>query len=448
MKRQIVRALLSESHADGEKLPSVRALMKAFGAASATVQGALKELSKKSLIYTVPGKGCFWGSAPAQKALPQGSPKDSLAEKFLSDIRSGYFSFEEPLPSQKELAARYRVSSFYIRRFLQEKLDEGLLTRKGKGRFFFPEERLPEAEFEVLLVTRASPWGEFSPASEREMDFIRFVYRTSAKKRLKMRLLGFDVRGEKFVDRNGNRKKLSDYPRAIGILLSTLLMEIPVRVLSRFKDSKIPVSVWWEHPKEALPGAFLRKRGWAFFNSTFGKNPGLSLGNFLKEKGFDRAAYISPYHASSWSRDRLSGIEESGIRVNARTDSKFASPWDFRCLAMRNGPKYSIDLRAKTFEKRILKKLVKGIGSEDVWIPANDEIAGLLRELEEENAIGKIPYMVTFDNTSESYLLRLDSFDFNTEILVTQMFRHVIFGADDPLQNGHFREISGKVIEK
>ena len=71
-----------------------------------------------------------------------------------------------------------------------------------------------------------------------------------------------------------------------------------------------------------------------------------------------------------------------------------------------------------------------------------------MRELEEENVIGKIPYMVAFDNSIESYLLRLDSFDFNTEILVEQMFYHLELGKNDPFQGNGFREISGKVVEK
>ncbi len=447
MKDKIVKALLQSAHADGEKLPSVRELMKAMDAASATVQRALHELSKHRIIHTVPGKGCFWGS-PKIKTLPvQGFPKDVLSERFLSDIRTGVFSVQDALPSQKELSLRYRVSAFRMRQFLQGKQKEGFLVREGKGRYFFPKkERLPESE--ILLITRCSSFGEFSPASERETDFIRAAYRTGAKKRFKLRLLGFDEQSERFIDRNGKVKELDDYPDVIGFIISTMLMENPIRILSKFKPVSSPVSIWWEHPQGALPRNFLKRDGWAFFNSTFGKNPGISLGRYLQKKGFTQAAYISPYHASSWSRDRLQGLRESGLEIHAFTDSKFASPWDFRNIAKRNGPRSSVELRAKRYERKILKKMVQAIGDETAWIPANDEIAGLLRELEEEGAIGKIPYLVAFDNSIESYLLRLDSFDFNTEILAEQMFYHLELGKNDPFQGNGFREISGKVVEK
>ncbi len=448
MKDEIVKALLQGVHADGDRLPSVRELMKSLNAASATVQRALRELSKHRLIHTVPGKGSFWGTRKT-RALPiQSAPRDALSEKFLADIRAGVFSVQEALPSQKELSLRYRVSAFQMRQFLQEKRQEGFLVREGKGRYFFPRKSEPLPESEILLVTRCSSWGEFSPASEREMDFIRSAYRTGAKKRFKLRLLGFDERTESFIDRNGNRKELDDYPNVIGFILSTMLMEKPARILSKFKSVSAPISIWWEHPQGALSRHFPKREGWAFFNSTFGKNPGISLGRYLQKKGFAQAAYISPYHASSWSRDRLQGLRESGLEVHAFTDSKFASPWDFRNLAKRNGPKSSVELRAKRYERNILKKMVRNIGAEAAWIPANDEIAGILRELEEEGAIGKIPYLVAFDNSIESYLLRLDSFDFNTEILVEQMFYHLELGKNDPFQGNGIREISGKVVEK
>ena len=128
MKDEIVKALLQIVHADGDRLPSVRELMKSLDAASATVQRALRELSKHRIIYTVPGKGCFWG-APKKKTIPlQSRPRDALSEKFLADIRAGVFSVQDALPSQKELSLRYRVSSFQMRRFLQDKRKEGFLV--------------------------------------------------------------------------------------------------------------------------------------------------------------------------------------------------------------------------------------------------------------------------------------------------------------------------------
>ena len=99
-------------------------------------------------------------------------------------------------------------------------------------------------------------------------------------------------------------------------------------------------------------------------------------------------------------------------------------------------------------QKGILKKLLKDAPTQIPWVTVNDEVAGLLRELEEEGTLKEIPYLVGFDNSAESYLLRLDSFDCNTEKLVEQMFYHLDLGKKDPFHNGLLREIPGKVVEK
>ena len=447
MKNTVIEALLNSPHSDGDRLPSVRQLMQLLHAASGTVQSALRELSNRGFIYTDPGKGCFWGKRKNIELPLQPSAQGELQEKFFADVRSGYFSLQSALPSQKELALRYRVSISRMRLFLKDIQQKGMLEREGKSRYFFPKQE-EHAETEILFITRSTEWGAYNPVSEREMEFLKCVYKTGAEKKFKLRLLGFNEETETFVDRNGNVRQLSEYPNVIGAFVSTLLMSKPFRILSQLQSVKFPISIWWEHAASDLPASFLKKEGWAFFNSTFGKNPAKTVGKYLLQKGIQKVLYVSPYHASSWSKDRQKGLEESGLEVISRVDAKYASPWDFRQLEQENGPKHTIDLRAKNHEKNILRELVQGVSEVDAWVTVNDETAALLLELEEEGAISHIPYMVGFDNSVDSYLLRLDSFEFNTEVLVSQMFYHLELGKNDPFKSHRIREISGKVVEK
>ena len=448
MKNTVIEALLNSPHADGDKLPSVRQLMQYLHTASGTVQSALRELANRGFIYTDPGKGCFWGKRKAVELPPlKPSAQNELSEKFFADVRSGYFSLQGALPSQKELALRYRVSITRMRQFLKDIQQKGMLEREGKSRYFFPKQD-ERSETEILFITRSTEWGAYSPVSEREMDFLKFVYRTGAEKNLNLRLLGFNEETEQFFDRNGNTKQISEYPNVVGAIVSTLLMQKPFRILSQLQNANFPISIWWEHAALDLPKSFLKKEGWAFFNSTFGKNPGKTVGKYLLQKGIQKIEYISPYHASTWCRDRLKGLEESGLEVIPHVDGKYASPWDFRELEKDNGPKHTIDLRAKNHEKEILRSLASEASPEIPWVTVNDETAGLLLELKEEKVLAKTPYMVGFDNSVESYLLRLDSFDFNTEVLAAQMFYHLELGKNDPFKSPHLREISGKIVEK
>ena len=55
------RLIVSGAIADGDKLPSVRALATQLAINPNTIQRAYRELESEGFIYTVPGKGSFAG---------------------------------------------------------------------------------------------------------------------------------------------------------------------------------------------------------------------------------------------------------------------------------------------------------------------------------------------------------------------------------------------------
>ena len=81
----------------------------------------------------------------------------------------------------------------------------------------------------------------------------------------------------------------------------------------------------------------------------------------------------------------------------------------------------------------------------EAWVCVNDEVAAIIMELFEQKKINKKPYIIGFDNSSESYLLQFDSYDFNTEALVLQMFYHL---NSDSLLASHLVEIPGSLVKK
>lgn len=56
---QIKDAILSRQVAEGEALPSIRALAKDLRISVITTKRAYDELENEGFIYTLPGKGCF-----------------------------------------------------------------------------------------------------------------------------------------------------------------------------------------------------------------------------------------------------------------------------------------------------------------------------------------------------------------------------------------------------
>lgn len=73
---QIEKFILTGVLAEGDKIPSVRALSMELSVNPNTIQKAISELDRRGIIYSVPGKGCYI-SDKAKKAL-QISKRDNL----------------------------------------------------------------------------------------------------------------------------------------------------------------------------------------------------------------------------------------------------------------------------------------------------------------------------------------------------------------------------------
>ncbi len=463
MKQRIIKALLDMHLDEGDRLPSVRSMIKSFGASSGTVQAALAELESAGKICKIQGKGCFWGKTPLKNTVPfvHETVSEKLAKAFERDFAQGYLKPSQPLPLSKELSARYNVSQGTLRKFLEEKVARGILKKEGRQYVFYrKQQQRDEAPLsELIFVTRCNSWGGFSAESERELDFLRLIYKTAGKNHYKLTLFGINDATGKLIDRSGKPCKLKEHPNAVGAVLSTLLVQNYRPLLTFFADAKFPVAVWWEHPIDAVPKSFLRKDNWIFFNSTFGKTPGKEIGRYLLGLGVTEVGYFSPYHNSSWSKDRLTGLEESGLVVHPYVDAEFASPWDYKQIARKKVEKLSVEIMARSLEKDKLKTLAeralefqRANSNNMPWICVNDEVAGIFMEMAEENNmeipqpnIG--PTYIAFDNSMESYLLRIPSYDFNTDALVEQIFYYISNpSAFDGIKKIH--HILGNVVEK
>ncbi|MCQ2106672.1 MAG: GntR family transcriptional regulator [Fibrobacter sp.] len=451
MKDRIIRQLLNTPHKDGDRLPSVRSMIEAYGASSGTVQAVLKTLAESSMICKIQGKGCFWGKDPTLTAVPEIrlSTMEKLNRDFDQDFKQGFLKPSTPLPQGKELSARYNVSQNTLRKFLENKVNQGLLAKQGRQYFFYNRRKAENKEnlSELIFVTRCNSWGGFTAESERELDFLRLVYKTAGANRYKLTLFGINDATGELIDRNGNPCKLSEHPNAVGAILSTLLVQKFHPLLNFFASVKFPVAVWWEHPEENVPRSFLKKPNWTFFNSTFGKKPGVEMGRFLKKNGILEINYISPFHNSSWSKDRLAGLLDAGLTVHAYVDDEFASPWDYKQIARKKVEKHSVEIFARTLIREKLESLTTQAKEDGSILPCvcvNDEVAGILLEMGDNELTEQL---IAFDNSMESYLQRIPSFDFNTEALI----EHIFYYLSNPSAFGDKKKIHhilGNVVEK
>jgi DNA-binding transcriptional regulator YhcF (GntR family) len=457
MREELAKIIQDIPHNDGDRLPSVREIMKAYGVSSSTVQSALKMLEKASQICRIQGKGCFWTSGGVAKIYerhpaPQAreSAYDKVERLFREDWDRGTFRIDELLPLMKELAQRYNVSQAILRNFLNAMVQKGALSRSGRHYSFIRNSKneQPASLSEIIFVTRCNSWGGFTAESEREMDFLRMVYKKAGADNYKLILLGMNENSGKLIDRSGKTRKLADYPNAVGAILSTLLIMQPLKLMQQFAGIRYPIAVWWEQPLQDIPLRYLQKENWTFFNSTFGTAPGKEMGKFLIAHGVNQVAYFSPYHDSSWSIDRLQGLRDAGLSVIDYTDSEFASPWDYKQIARSKVEKFSVEVYARELLKQKMVSLMKNRDYEQVAIVCvNDDVASALLEMQEEGRIEKLGPLYAFDNSAESYMLRLPSYDFNTQALVDHMF-YSIANTDAFRMQRKVQQILGQVVEK
>ena len=428
----------SVGYKDGDRLPSVREVAASSGASTFTIFRAYKKLASQGKIYAEHGNGYFWGAKPKIEVPAHELETERVERLLLEDWKSGKISVNRPLPSIKDMCQSYATTLGTMRRTLESLHAKGILERRGQGRYYFVDARLAVSKTkEILLIMRCNPNGDFNCLGERELSFMRKVYVEAHRNNLNVKALGYYEEEGAFLDANGNRIKLEECRGCFGAVVSTMLVFDINKLFAKLATTRFPVAVWWEHPLYDIPRALKKEKRFAFFNLAFGEFPGRTVGRFLKKKGLTRIAFVSPYHMSMWSRDRLKGLKNVGLEVFEATDASHASPYDFMQ-----------EPRAHARYRQILMSLVKKIPPVDAWVVSNDRVGVELISLANQGKIPRPPYMVSFDNSTDSYRNRLDSFEFNVETLAEQSVFHLVSPGVTLYKKGDFRELSGHVVEK
>jgi DNA-binding transcriptional regulator YhcF (GntR family) len=429
-------------------LPSIRNLARHFGVSINTVQRALRILSAHGDAYGVPGKGYYWGTGPAP--APSLPPRKTdgpgrIAEALKEDLRTGALEPFARLPAQKAMADRYRISTRTLRKALLALEADGVLDRHGRTYRFKSASPAVPGSF-VILVTRCDISGRLILDSERELDFLKAAYMETRALRLELQVIGFGP-GGRLLDRQG--RKVSPTPGGrpvLGFLVSTWLIPDIHGILASLRPYHLPISIWWEHSPESLSRTRL-PRNIVFFNLSFGERPGAIIAETLLGLGHTHVLFLSPFHASAWSRQRLEGLRNRilkapGGRVMAVADASHASPWSFQEEAWKefgggNGALAADDPKVLRRKSRNLARRVKDMLAEaaaaaeaTAWVCVNDEVAEIvsayLRTRDRKTRDGRpAPYLISFDNSAASYRLGIDSFAFDSGAMVREMLFHL-----------------------
>ena len=435
----VKKSIIDAGFRDGEKMPSVRKMAERLNLSVNTVHRAYKLLAQEKVVQLVHGKGCFWGSAPSFDVKPEESVYSVVERLFQNDLESGALNAFDELPSCKELSNRYDVSPYIVKKFLMQKSAQGILRHVGH-RFFFSEERSVEKSNFVMFIHRSDEFGRLKIESERESDVFRTFAQIAAEQKIAVKFIGYHEASNQFYLSNGNTYTIRNESHCLGVFLSTWLVDDASKLFAHFATFKNPISVWWEYAPDMVPVSARNRKKWAFYNVAFGKEAGVIVGRYLKNKEVGTVHYLSPYHASFWSKARLQGLIEAGTDVVPLVDERFASPFDLMAAANSAG------VDSQVLLDNILEDLLKN-ATLDKFVCSNDWVAASLIDFFRAKKL-PTPYVVGFDDTIESYRYVFDSFAFNVGTMVKEAIYHIVAPTIYAEQRRQMQTPLGRVVEK
>lgn len=436
---EIQKAILSQKFTYGQKLPSIRKMSHLINASTGSVCKVYQNLVKEGKVKAYTGKGFFWGDyAPVQK-IKDFDLSDSLETLFKKDMESGALSAFTTFPTLKEFSKRYGTSLYHIRNFINEKIQQGILKRIGTSISFNEEKKISRNNY-ILFIHRSNGKGHFSINSERELDVFRTLTQFTEEQKISIRYIGYHEETDELLTPDGLCYTPQNDPNCFGAFISTWLIMKPTVLFSHFAKNDFPISVWWEHSTKSFPKSTLSRQKWAFFNVAFNKDAGRIVGDLLKNKHIAEAYYLSPFHANDWSHKRLEGLQTNGTSITPLINNNYTSPFEIMMQAKRLG----ID------PDRLIEKIITELLPEDTQKPfvcANDWVAAVLIEILESRG-QKRPYIIGFDNTTESYRYIFDSFSFNVEAMVKEALYHIISPTTYASLKKQIQNLPGKIIIK
>lgn len=439
LAQRLARDFLVVSEA---RLPTVRGLAARHGASTRTILGALHLLRTRGLIESRPRSG-YWraGQVPAAAVVAHRLNAEKLAARLKKEILDGLHPWESPIPLIKELAALWGCHPQTVAKVLDRTIEAGLLERRGRFHFpVIPRARRKLAKPTILCLGAGAPDGHFRLDTSRESDFWSELGEQASQAGLSL------------VRNVWNGGAITPHCATVGVVASTWHYPEPMAVCRELARLRIPACVWVE---EHILGAPSLYPGLNFHDQGYSSEIGSLVARHLLDLGHRHLAFISPWHASLWSRNRLLGIEKEAKMSGGRVDAfclMGESEWD------RLIPAASDATLATLFPSELLSKIIEGSSTRvrefvelelgwnrvyrdlcpllenalssgaTAWIGANDPCAlRALKWLRERNI--PVPDRISvagFDDNVEALRSDLTSFRFSCASMARSMIHQIL----------------------
>ncbi|MBD3243216.1 MAG: GntR family transcriptional regulator [Chitinivibrionales bacterium] len=461
-----------------EMLPSVASLARECGVAYVTMWKALDHLRDQGAIRARPRRGIevLNPIRPPGSAVSPAPPRSELGTKWQRvttalrrDLVRGFFAPGTALPSVKELTEQYGVCAATLSKALHELVEDGTLLRQRTR--YVPRPALPGRPASVvLLAARGTADATVEITHPRIPEYLRALEHTCSLKKVRLTIVPYDVahgrlHDSDFVDALRARGRRCD------TVLGTLVWQAGIDsrpwtdLMRLFVPLSKPIAMFDESGESSLPrvaGAGRRIRHYALGYSA---QAGLQMGRYLIGLGHRRVAFLSALHRTAWSGNRLAGLKQAYAEIGEPravrefVRDEFALPSELAKLlrphAHRIGALLSSPLNIPEDQRAVHDKLVVGLGRrleqevtaraymtalrslmetaiEDepitAWVAADDDNALPCLEYLRECGIdvpGRIS-VVGFDDSLESSLHKLTSYNYNGAAYMRAMLAHVL----------------------
>lgn len=425
------------------RLPTIRSLASRFGAGTRTLQQALDLLKREGLIESRSRSG-FWrvGETPDLELPVARSGAHDLVARMAEEIRSGKHPWDVPLPSSKEQARIWDCHPQTAAKVLAALCEQGLLRRQGRQHVPVRPKSSRRVEGPILLCLGApSMEGGIRIDTDRELDFWRDLGSLAAE-------AGLSLLREPWRPGMAIPSK-----RVVGVVASAWHHPDPLALCRDLERIRLPVCVWIE--EHTIQSKFRRSSRLRFHEQGYSSEIGSHLARHLFDLGHRHLAYISPWHSSQWSRNRLRGIQEEAARRGGTVSVRVLegeSDWDHLAPAREDA---SLNAR---FPLQLLEDLVEGDPSPlreasilelawnrirrdtipllegaladgaTAWIGANDRCALQIQGWLASKGIG-VPDHISlagFDDTAGALRADLTSFRFSSADMARSMIRQIL----------------------
>jgi len=430
------------STSQGRRLPSIRQLAAKWNISAGTVQTAVRSGVAQGWLTTRPGSGIWTqGSMPSPSQLPPRLDAQCLAERIAAEIRTGKFASGQVLPAPKDYSKLLGIHPATVRKALSQLLSQNLLERNGRTwSVRRPLARNTPRSPLLLCIGASDSNGNLRMDTDPEWDFWREIQAEALRCGLEPRLATW--------------KEGAPDPRndVFGTIVSTWHMPDSTPLLDALLRQRHPTAVWVGN-QENLPGARYRfARTLWFHDLSFGRDSGATMAEYVARLGHLQVAWISPFHASSWSQNRLFGLREAlpkQIKVQEANGS-WVSEWDIqKDVALDSEVLNRISLAGMDLDGEratLARPLIEAVTRErclehftprlemvlssgaTLWVVASDLAARWCLHWLRSRGM-RIPEdiaLVSFDDTREATRNDLTSLRFDVQSMARTMVRQVL----------------------